>query len=109
MKRHLEKPHAKATPLDKTWTIIEFLENEARDYIIKKSEAERDIDEKFSRYLRGGSERDQARSTFNNNSVRTTQIATRTTCNISLPDYMQYLPRLLSSMVRTTVKRRSDR
>ena len=43
MKRHLEKAHAKATPLDKVLTIIEFLEN---DYITNKSEAENDIDEK---------------------------------------------------------------
>ena len=46
MKRHLEKAHAKATPFDKTWTIIEYLENEARDYITNKFEAERDTDEK---------------------------------------------------------------
>ena len=42
MKRHLEKALAKATPLDKAWTIIEYLEHEARDdYITEKSEAER--------------------------------------------------------------------
>ena len=46
MKRHLEKAHAKASPLDRAWTIIEYLENEARDYITNKSEAERDTDEK---------------------------------------------------------------
>ena len=46
MKRHLEKAHTKATPLDKAWTIIEYLEHEARDYITNKSEAERDTDEK---------------------------------------------------------------
>ena len=46
MKRHLEKAHPKATPLDKAWTIIEYLENEARDYISNKSEAQRDTDEK---------------------------------------------------------------
>ena len=46
MKRHLEKAHAKATPLDKAWTLIEYLEHEARDYITNKSEAERDTDEK---------------------------------------------------------------
>ena len=27
MKRHLEKAHAKATPLDKAWTLIEYLEH----------------------------------------------------------------------------------
>ena len=36
MKRHSEQAHAKATPLDRAWTMIEFLENEARDYIINK-------------------------------------------------------------------------
>ena len=39
MKLHLEKAHAKATPLDKAWTIIEYLEHEARDYSTTKSEA----------------------------------------------------------------------
>ena len=46
MKRYLEEAHAKDTPLDRAWTIVEFLENEARDYITNKSEAERDTDEK---------------------------------------------------------------
>ena len=46
MKRHLKKAHAKATPLDKAWTIIDYLENEARDYITNRSEAERETDEK---------------------------------------------------------------
>ena len=46
MKRHLEKAHSRTTPLDKAWTIIEYLEHEARDYITNKSEAERDTDEK---------------------------------------------------------------
>ena len=45
-KRQLEKAHAKATPLDKAWTIIEYLEHEARDYLTNKPEAERDTDEK---------------------------------------------------------------
>ena len=31
MKRYLEKAHAKDSPLDKAWTIVEFLDNEARD------------------------------------------------------------------------------
>ena len=44
MKRLLEKTHARATPLDKAWTIIEYLEHEARDYITNKSEAERGTD-----------------------------------------------------------------
>ena len=46
MKRNLEKAHAKDTPLDRAWTSVEFLENEAQDYITNKSEAERDTDEK---------------------------------------------------------------
>ena len=37
MKRYLEKAHAKDTPLDRAWTIVVFLENEARDYITNKS------------------------------------------------------------------------
>ena len=40
MKRHLENAHVKATPLDKAWTIIEFLKKEASYYITNKSEAE---------------------------------------------------------------------
>ena len=46
MKRYLQKAHTKDSPLDKAWTRVEFLENEARDYITNKSEAERDTDEK---------------------------------------------------------------
>ena len=46
MKRNLEKAHAKDTPLDIAWTIVGFLENEARDYVTNKLEAERDTDEK---------------------------------------------------------------
>ena len=46
MKRHLETAHARATALDKAWTIIEYLEHEARDFITNKSEAERDTDDK---------------------------------------------------------------
>ena len=55
LKRHLEKAHARATPpLDKAWTINEYLEHEARDYITKKSEAERDTVEKaFALLARG--------------------------------------------------------
>ena len=33
MKRYLEKAHGKYTPLDKAWTMVEFLENEARGYM----------------------------------------------------------------------------
>ena len=46
MKWHIELSHATASLLDKTRTIIEFLENGARDDIISKSEAETDTDEK---------------------------------------------------------------
>ena len=45
MKRYFDKAHAKTTPLDKAWTIIEFLEIEWRD-ITNKSEAGRDTDQK---------------------------------------------------------------
>ena len=41
-----ESAHAIATPLDKAWTIVEYLEHEARDYITNKSEAEKDADDK---------------------------------------------------------------
>ena len=46
MKCYLEKARAKATPLDRAWNIVELLENEAKDYITNKSEAERETDEK---------------------------------------------------------------
>ena len=46
MKRYLEKAHVKDTALDRAWTFVEFLENEARDHITNKCEAERDTDEK---------------------------------------------------------------
>ena len=42
----LEKAHARATPHDKAWTIIESLEHEAKDSITNKSEAETDTDDK---------------------------------------------------------------
>ena len=35
-KRYLEKAHAKDTSLDKVWTIVEFLEYKARNYITNK-------------------------------------------------------------------------
>ena len=46
LKRYLEKAHAKDIPFYRAWTIVYFLENEARDYITNKSEDERDTDEK---------------------------------------------------------------
>ena len=67
MKRHLEKAHPKATPLDKAWTIIEYLKNEARDYITNPRQREI-LTKKFSRSWHVDSERDQARSTSNNSS-----------------------------------------
>ena len=42
----LERVHAKSIKIDKAWAIIEHLENEARNYIINKSEPERDDLEK---------------------------------------------------------------
>ena len=46
MKRCFEKAHAEDTPLNKTWTILEFFESEGRDYITNRSEAEQDTDQK---------------------------------------------------------------
>ena len=42
MKRFLERVHAKSAKIDKAWAIINHLEGEARNYIINKSEPERD-------------------------------------------------------------------
>ena len=53
MKRYLEKAHAENNPLDRAWNIVEFLENEGRDYITNQSEAERDTDEKILRFGTG--------------------------------------------------------
>ena len=86
MKRHLEKAHPKATPLDKAWTIIEYLEHEARDYITNKSEAERDTDEKvfalLERRFGTGSSKIHIQQQF------------RTRNQNSEEDYMQYLDAL---------------
>ena len=46
MRRFLERVHAKLTKIDKAWAIIGHLKNEARNYIINKSEPERDEPEK---------------------------------------------------------------
>ena len=51
MKRYLEKPHKIDSPADRAWTIIEFLESEARNYIKNKSEPECDTDEKVLKLL----------------------------------------------------------
>ena len=86
MKRHLENAHARATPLDKAWTIIEYLEHEARDYITNKSEAERETDEKvfalLARRFRTGSSKIHIQQQF------------RTRNQNSEEDYMQYLDAL---------------
>ena len=86
MKRHLEKAHPKATPLDKAWTIIEYLEHEARDYITNKSEAERDTDEKVFALL--------ARRFGTGSSKIHIQQQFRTRNQNSEEDYMQYLDAL---------------
>ena len=81
MRRYLEKAHAKDTPLDKAWTIVEFLENEARDYITNKSEAERDTDEKvfalLARRFGTGSNKIQIQQQFRTRN----QSQMKTTCN----------------------------
>ena len=86
MKRHLEKAHARATPLDKAWTIIEYLEHEAKDYITNKPEAERDTDDKvFALLIRRfgtGSSKIHIKQQF------------RTRNQNNEEDYMQYLDTL---------------
>ena len=86
MKRHLEKAHTRATPLDKAWTIIEYLEHEARDYITNKSEAERDTDEKVFALL--------ARRFGTGSSKIHIQQQFRTRNQSNEEDYMQYLDAL---------------
>ena len=59
MKRFLERVHAKSPKIDKAWAIIDHLEGEARNYIINKSEPERDEPDKAfsllaSRFGTGG-------------------------------------------------------
>ena len=86
MKRHLEKAPAKTTSLDNAWTIIEYLENEARDYITNKSDAERDTDEKLfallERRFGTGSSKIHIQQQF------------RTRNQYNEEDYMQYLDAL---------------
>ena len=88
MKRHLEKAHTRATPLDKAWTIIEYLEHEpeARDYITNKSEAERDTDEKVFALL--------ARRFGTGSSKVHIQQQFRTRNQSNEEDYIQYLDAL---------------
>ena len=68
MKRFLERVHAKSPKIDKAWAIIDHLEGEARNYIINKSEPERDEPDKVfsllaSRFGTGGN-RMHVRQTF---------------------------------------------
>ena len=68
MKRFLERVHAKSPNIDKAWAIIDHLEGEARNYIINKSEPERDTPDKVfallaSRFGTGGN-RMHVRQTF---------------------------------------------
>ena len=83
MRRYLEEAHAKDAPLDRAWTIVEFLENEARDYITNKSEAERDTEEKvfalLARRFGTGSNKIQIQQQF------------RTRNQSPHEDYMHYL------------------
>ena len=51
MRRYFQRTQAKATPDDKTWSIIGHLEGEARNYIINKAESGRDIPEKVFELL----------------------------------------------------------
>ena len=83
MERHLEKTHARAFPLDKAWTIIEYLEHEARDYITNKSGAERDTDDKVFATL--------ARRFGTGSSKIHIQQQFRTRNQNNEEDYMQYL------------------
>ena len=53
-------------PRDKAWTIIEYLEHEARDYITNKSEAERDTDEKVFALIRNRVKQDPCPTTIQN-------------------------------------------
>ena len=86
MKRYLEKAHAKDTALHRAWTIVELLENEARDFIMNKSEAERDMDEKVFVLLAG-------RFRTGSNKIQI-QLQFRTRNQSNGEDYMHYLDAL---------------
>ena len=86
LKGYIGKPHGKDTPLDRAWTTVEFLENEARDYITNKSEAEQDTDEKVFALL--------ARRFGTGFSKIHIQQQFRTRNQSSDEDYMQYLDTL---------------
>ena len=98
MKRHLEKAHTRATPLDNAWTIIEYLEHEARDYITNKSEAGRDTDEKVFALL--------ARRFGTGSSKIHIQQQFRTRNQSNDEDYMQYLDALERLLVKATPTKR---
>ena len=51
MKRYLERVYSNASPVDKTWAIIDHLGDEARSFIINKPESERDSHEKVTTLL----------------------------------------------------------
>ena len=51
MRRYLQHTQAKATPDDRTWSVIDHLEGEARNYIIHEVESERDTPEKVFELL----------------------------------------------------------
>ena len=68
VRRFLERVHTKSTETDNAWAIIDLLEGEARNYVITKSEPERDHPEKVftlltSRFGTDGN-RMHARQTF---------------------------------------------
>ena len=46
MKHYLATSYGMASHFDQAWRIIEYLETESRDFIINKSESERDTPEK---------------------------------------------------------------
>ena len=88
MKRFLERVHAKSPKIDKAWAIIDHLEGEARNYIINKSEPERNEPDKVfallaSRFGTGGN-RMHARQTFMSRSQQEKE------------DWMQFLDALES-------------
>ena len=86
MKRYLERVYLSSSLVDKTWAIIDNLGDEARSYIVKKPESERDSHEKVSTLLSSrfgtGSSRWPVRQAF------------RLLCQFGKEDLMQYLDAL---------------
>ena len=68
MRHYLATSYGMASPFDQAWRIIEYLESESRDFIINKSESERDTPEKvfslLSRRFGTGSNRTHIRQSF---------------------------------------------